>query len=64
MQVSYYWKSYFRVYISQYRPNDDLKLLTNKIINVYAWFWFAVKAKPEFYNSPRHISNDPKSKCI
>ena len=32
-----------------------MKLLTNYIINVYAWFWFTVKAKPEFYNSPRHI---------
>ena len=32
-----------------------MKLLTNYIINVYAWFWCTVKAKPEFYNSPRHI---------
>ena len=44
-----------RVYVSQNQPNDDMKLLTNYIINVYAWFWFTVKAKPEFYNSPRHI---------
>ena len=48
-----------RVFVSQNQPNDDMKLLTNYIINVCAWFWFTVKAKPEIYNS--HISNDPKS---
>ena len=32
-----------------------MKLLTNYIKNVYAWFWFTVKAKPKIYNSPRHI---------
>ena len=25
-------------YISQNQPNDDMKLLTNYITNIYAWF--------------------------
>lgn len=46
-----------RTYISYENPSPDLVKMCNFIINVYACNWFAIKAKPYFYDSPRHIYN-------
>ena len=44
-----------RTYLSKTDPSPDFVIMCKYIIRIYARTWFGIKAKPYFYDSPRHI---------
>ena len=46
-----------RYYVSVVDPTENLILIVNFVIKVYARSWFNIKSKPIFIYSPHHIFN-------
>lgn len=44
-----------RLYVSQTSPTNELKILTNYIVNTYAPVWFDIKRYPTVKDGPKHI---------
>lgn len=54
-----------RIYVATINPSKNMIVLSKYIIRVYARMWFAIKARPQFYNSPTHMHNMiTNAKCI
>lgn len=44
-----------RDYMTYSNPSDDIKILAEFVVKVYAPFWFSVKCHPHFHEGPRHL---------
>lgn len=44
-----------RLYVSTLNPSENLQLLVNYVVKVYAPIWFLIKQKPFFKDEAKHI---------
>ena len=44
-----------RLYVSTQSPSNELILLTNYVLQVYAPLWFTIKMQPECYEGSKHL---------